>query len=121
MKNINLIGIILAFTSISAVSSEVKCTLTNNANVHFEQCQTIDKMYSWSKTSIEVGEKIYLNGQDRNGISWSGIRENFGDGSKTVYRNQQGGVMATRKCQEVDCLNQLENYYSNEGVLSLGN
>ncbi|CAE6960234.1 hypothetical protein ACOMICROBIO_GDFFDHBD_04169 (plasmid) [Vibrio sp. B1REV9] len=121
MRNINFIGIILAFTSISAVAGEVNCTLTNNANVHFEQCYTIDKIYSWTKTSIEVGDKIYLDGQDRHGISWSGVRENFGDGSKTVYRNQQGRVLTTRNCQEPDCLAKLVSYCSNEGILSINN
>ncbi|AXY02471.1 hypothetical protein D1115_15510 [Vibrio alfacsensis] len=121
MKVSKLVGVILALTSSNIFAGSVTCTITNNANVSFEQCKTNDQMFSWSKTSIEVGNKTYLNGQDKDGLSWSGVRESFGSESQTVYHDQQGKILTKRICKESECLKHLVSYYSNNGALSIEN
>lgn len=105
--------------SIPGLSEPLHCQSSQTGSVYFESCRGNDGRV-WTKTSIDVGEKSYLNGRDINGNLWSGIREFKGKESITSYHNQNGEILATTKCHSLTCKDKLIEHYQIHGVLLKG-
>ncbi|WP_211917247.1 hypothetical protein [Vibrio sp. B1REV9] len=102
-----------------AISYAKNCQDTASGNAHYEYCQSENGDAIWKKKTIVVDGKSFLDGVDKNGNDWTGVREIQGQKHITRYYNKKNQLIAINTCEGTKCSQEVISHYSEHGELKL--